>query len=133
MVIDETKCHTQACTIPKVYNLYHRLPRLLGYTQLPRPLGYSRLPRPVRVCSWGGWARNGIKVYNFYYRLPRPLGYTRLPRPLGYTRLPQYTNLYNTIRIIPILVGYINKMATDGGGGVVVAEVEIPTWIQFLN
>ena len=65
----------------KVYNLYYRLPRPLGYTRLPRPLGYTRLPRPVRVHSWGGWVRNGIKVYNSYYRLPRPLGYTRLPPP----------------------------------------------------
>jgi len=84
----------------KVYNLYYRLPRPLGYTQLPRPLGYTRLPRPVRVHSWGDWVRNGIKVYNLYYRLPRPLGYAQLPWPLGYTRLPRYTNLYSTIRII---------------------------------
>ena len=60
----------------------HLLPRP-GRTRLPRPLGYTRLPRPVRVRSWGGWVRNGIKVYNLYYRLPRPLGYTRLPRPEG--------------------------------------------------
>jgi len=84
----------------KVYNLYYRLPRLLGCTRLHRPLGYTRLPRPVRVRSWGGWVRNGIKVNNLYYQLPRPLGYTWLPRPLGYTRLPRYTNSYNTIRII---------------------------------
>ena len=25
-------------------------------------LGYTRLPRPVRVRSWGGWVRNGIKI-----------------------------------------------------------------------
>ena len=25
-------------------------------------LGYTRLPRPVRVCSWGGWVRNGIRI-----------------------------------------------------------------------
>jgi hypothetical protein len=25
-------------------------------------LEYTRLPRPVRVRSWGGWVRNGIKV-----------------------------------------------------------------------
>jgi len=72
----------------KVYNLYYRLPRPLGYTRLPRPLGYTRLPRPVRVRSWWGWVRNGIKVYNLYYRLPQALGYTRLPRLLGYNRLP---------------------------------------------
>ncbi len=84
----------------KVYNLYYRLPRPLGYTRLPRPLGYTRLPRPVRVHLWGGLVRNGIKVYNLYYWLPQPLGYTRLPRPSGYTRLPRYTNSYNTIRII---------------------------------
>jgi hypothetical protein len=53
-----------------------------GRTRLPRRLGYTRLLRPVRVRSWGGWVRNGIKVYNLYYRLPRPLGYTRLPRPV---------------------------------------------------
>jgi len=68
-----------------------------------------------------------------YYQLPRPLGYTRLPRPLGYTHLARYTDLYNTIRIILILIGYINKMATGRGGGVVVVEVEIPTWIQFFD
>ncbi len=60
-----------------------------GCTRLPLPLGYTRLPRPVRVRSWGGWVRNGIKVYNLYHQLPRPLGYTRLPRPLGFTRLPR--------------------------------------------
>ena len=47
----------------------HLLPQP-GRTRLPRPLGYTRLPRPVRVRSWGGWVRNGIKVYNLYYRLP---------------------------------------------------------------
>ncbi len=47
----------------------HLLPRP-GRTRLPRPLGYTRLPRPVRVRSWGGWVRNGIKVYNLYYWLP---------------------------------------------------------------
>jgi hypothetical protein len=39
----------------------HLLPRP-GRTRLPRPLGYTQLPRPVRVRSWGGWVRNGIKV-----------------------------------------------------------------------
>ncbi len=51
----------------------------LGYTRLPRrwvhpaaptfrvhpaapTLGYTRLPRPVRVRSWGGWVRNGIRI-----------------------------------------------------------------------
>ena len=34
----------------------------LGYTRLPRPLEYTRLPPPVRVRSWGGWVRNGIKI-----------------------------------------------------------------------
>jgi hypothetical protein len=77
----------------------HLLPRP-GRTQLPRPLGYTRLPRPVRVRSWGGWVRNGIKVYNLYYRLPQSLGYTRLPRPLGYTRLPRYMSLYSSICVI---------------------------------
>jgi hypothetical protein len=38
----------------------HLLPRP-GRTRLPRPLGYAQLPRPVRVHSWGGWVRNGIK------------------------------------------------------------------------
>jgi len=41
---------------------YTRLPRPLGYTRLPRPLGYTWLPRPVRVRSWGGWDRNGIRI-----------------------------------------------------------------------
>jgi len=31
-----------------------------------------------------------------------------------------------------ILVWYINKIATDGGGGVVVAEVEIPHLDTFF-
>jgi len=53
----------------------HLLPRP-GRTRLPRPLGYAQLPRPVRVHSWGGWVRNGIKVHNLYHRLPRLLGYT---------------------------------------------------------
>jgi hypothetical protein len=77
----------------------HLLPQP-GRTLLPRPLGFTRLTQPVRVRSWGGWVRNGIKVYNLYYRLPQLLGYTRLPQPLGYTRLPQYTNSYSTICII---------------------------------
>jgi hypothetical protein len=25
-------------------------------------LGYTRLPRPVRVRSWGGWVRNGMRI-----------------------------------------------------------------------
>ena len=47
-------------------------------------------------------------------------------------RLTRYTNLYIPIRIIPILVG-CGIMATDGGGGGVVAEVEFPTWSQFFD
>ena len=74
-----------------------------GRTRLPRQSGYTRLPRPVRVHSWGGWVRNGIKVYNLYYRLPRPLGYTQLPRPLGYTRLPRSLG-YTTICIVRIRI-----------------------------
>jgi hypothetical protein len=55
---------------------------------LPRP-GRTRLPRPVRVRSWGGWVRNGIKVYNFHaaptvrvHPAALTFGYTRLPRPV---------------------------------------------------
>jgi len=75
----------------------HLLPRP-GRTRLPRPLGYTRLPWPVRVRSWGGWVRNGIKVYDLYYQLPRPLGYTRLPWPLGYTRVARAASTQRKLR-----------------------------------
>ena len=58
---EHTSCPDQAapgCPDVRV----HPAAPTLGYTWLPRPLGYTRLPRPVRVRSWGGWVRNGIKI-----------------------------------------------------------------------
>jgi hypothetical protein len=58
---EHTSCPDQAapgCPDVRV----HPAAPTLGYTRLPRPLGYTRLPRSVRVCSWGGWVRNGIKI-----------------------------------------------------------------------
>jgi hypothetical protein len=58
---EHTSCPDQAtpgCPDVRV----HPAAPTLGYTRLPRPLGYTWLPQPVRLRSWGGWVRNGIKI-----------------------------------------------------------------------
>jgi hypothetical protein len=58
---EHTSCPDQAAPSCPDVRVHPAAPTFRVHPAAPT-LGYTRLPRPVRVRSWGGWVRNGIKI-----------------------------------------------------------------------
>ena len=58
---EHTSCPDQAAPGCPDVRVHPAAPTFRIHPAAPT-LGYTRLPRPVRVRSWGGWVRNGIKI-----------------------------------------------------------------------
>jgi hypothetical protein len=72
---EHTSCPDQAAPGCPDVRVHPAAPTFRVHPAAPT-LGYTRLPRPVRVRSWGGWVRNGIKITISKMRLYKFIGVT---------------------------------------------------------
>ena len=72
---EHTSCPDQAAPGCPDVRVHPAAPTFRVHPAAPT-LGYTRLPRPVRVRSWGGWVRNGIKITIRKRRLYKFIGVT---------------------------------------------------------